>query len=137
MYYIWRCILFSAFDGRIHPPNQVHRLMCIYLGIIKLIRIKRQSKSTLNSQHLKFRQISYTLNIIRLQYCIQGHFCPLTPANYFTMCQIRPDTAVFMFKNYKKGICPVLNSHTDNGDKRGQNKLGAIMSLIRVSSFEC
>ena len=42
--------------------------MCIYLGIIKLIRIKRQFKSTLDSQKLKFRQISYTLNIIRLQY---------------------------------------------------------------------
>ena len=33
-----------------------------------MIRIKRQFKSTLNSQKLKFRQISYTLNIIRLQY---------------------------------------------------------------------
>ena len=70
MYYIWRCILFSAFGGRIHPQNQEHRYMCIYLGIIKLIRIKRQFKSTLNSQTLKFRQISYTLNIIRLQYTI-------------------------------------------------------------------
>lgn len=51
------------------------------------------------------------------------------------MCQIRPDTAVFMFKNDKKGICPVLNSHTDNGGKRGQNKMGAIMSRITVSSI--
>ena len=45
--------------------------MYIYLGLIKLIRIKRQFKSTLNSLKLKFRQISYTLNIIRLQYIYQ------------------------------------------------------------------
>ena len=50
--------------------------MCIYKGIIKLIRIKRQFKSTLNSQKFKFRQISYTVNTIRLQYfeiCFSNH----------------------------------------------------------------
>ena len=72
MYNIWRCNLLSAFGGCIHPPNQEHHSMCIYLGIIKLIRIKRQFKSKLNSQKLKFRQISYTLNIIRLQYTFSG-----------------------------------------------------------------
>ena len=70
MYYIWRCILFSAFGGCIHPPNKVHRKMCIYKGIIKLIRMKRQFKFTPNSQKLKFRQISYTLNLIHLQYIL-------------------------------------------------------------------
>ena len=35
---------------------------------MKLIRMKRQFKFTPNSQKLKFRQISYTLNVIHLQY---------------------------------------------------------------------
>ena len=114
MYYIWRCILFSAFGGRIHPLNQVHRQMCIYLGIIKLIRIKRQFKSTLNSQKLEFRQISYTLNIIRSQYNISKK-----NYSYYT------NKPTKIFQNYNAG--QVLALLLETGDRAIQiGKIGNI-----------
>ena len=44
--------------------------MCIYKGLNKWIQINHQIKSTLKSRKAKNRQISYTLNIIHLQYFI-------------------------------------------------------------------
>ena len=48
--------------------------MCIYKGIDRLIKIKSQIKSTLNSQKINVRQISYTLNIIRFQYTLPAQY---------------------------------------------------------------
>ena len=53
----------------------------------KFIRIKRQFKSTLNSQNFKFCQISYTLNIIRLQYIYQ----------FSMMCSLSCFIKIFLF----------------------------------------
>ena len=65
MYSFWRL-------WRSYPSTKSSTSLNVHFfkGITKLIRIKRQFKFTLNSQKLKFRQISYTLNIIRLQYLL-------------------------------------------------------------------
>ena len=44
--------------------------MCNYKGLNKWTQINHQIKSTLNSRKSKNRQISYTLNIIHLQYIL-------------------------------------------------------------------
>ena len=55
----------------IRQIKQIAKCAFIKVHIIKLIRIKRQFKSRINSQKFKFHQISYTLNIIHLQYPIR------------------------------------------------------------------
>ena len=42
--------------------------MCFYKGLNSWIQINHQIKSTLNSRKSEKRQISYTLNIIHLEY---------------------------------------------------------------------
>ena len=81
--------------------------MCIYLGIIKLIRIKRQFKSMLKSQKLKFRQISYTLNIIRLQYTVFSiyHTLLTLSTTFVTSSTI---LIFFCFHPYQKVSCFIL-----------------------------
>ena len=56
------------------PPNQQHRWMRIYKAMNKWIKIKCQMRSMLYILKFKVRQISYTLNIIRLQYSCAGRF---------------------------------------------------------------
>ena len=87
--------------------------MCICIGtcIIKLIRIKRQFKSTLNSQKLKFRQISYTLNIIRLQYMVRP-FKSLLITKWFIIVQtiIKKNLAAVIWPKYcRYGVYGVIN----------------------------
>ena len=63
---IWWCIIFSDFGG--WYPSAKFKYISNHAAINKWIWIKYQIKSTPVSRKFKVRQISYTPNIIRLQY---------------------------------------------------------------------